>query len=220
MDDKQNPEFVSETNINTNTNININIDLEMETKIKLKYILSLSKRDHKLEIMKQPNIKYAHIYCKINQLPGQVAGPLIENYIKYKYNMIKNNSSLCIGDLQYKETNLEIKVSIGGKDNNKFNYVQLRMNHSCQYILTAYYVDTENVQTLGELFIFKLNKKNIIPLIFKYGGYAHGTIQKLGPITEEDLEDTQNDKEYAIRPKYGDKCWCDLLQFRIEEICV
>ena len=222
MDDKQNPEFVSETNINTNinTDLDLDLDLEMETRIKLRHILSISKCNHKLEIMKQPNIKYAHIYCKINQLPGQVAGPLIENYIKNKYGMIKNNSSLCIGDLQYKETNIEIKISIGGKDNNKFNYVQLRMNHFCEYILTAYYVDEENIDTLGELFIFKLNKIDIRPIIFKYGGYAHGTIQKLGPITEEDLEDVQNDKEYAIRPKYGDKCWRDLLQFRIEEICV
>ena len=29
-----------------------------------------------------------------------------------------------------------------------------------------------------------------------------------------------NDKEYAIRPKYGDKCWGDLLQLRIDEIGV
>jgi len=213
-------ETKSEEIVDINSDPNLDPDTEMETRIKLKYLLTLSKYDHKLQIMKQPNIKYAHIYCKINQLSGQVAGPLIENYIKNKYDMIKNNSSLCIGDLQYKETNIEIKISIGGKDNNKFNYVQLRMNHSCEYILTAYYINDENIDTLGELFIFKLNKMDIRPIIFKYGGYAHGTFQKLGPITEADLEDTQNDKEYAIRPKYGDKCWCDLLQFRIEEICV
>ena len=27
-----------------------------------------------------------------------------------------------------------------------------------------------------------------------------------------------NDKEYAIRPKYGGKCWNELLQFRVQEI--
>ena len=196
----------------TNTNL--------ETKIKLKHILGLSKCNHKVEILKEPNIKHAHIYCKINQLSGQISGPLIEYYIQNKYKMTKNKASLCIGDLQHSEINFEIKVSIGGKDNNKFNYVQLRINHVCEYILTAYYIDNDNIDELGELFIFKLNKENIKKIILQYGGYAHGTIQKLGPITVEDLENETNDKEYAIRPKYGDKCWCELLQFRVNEISI
>lgn len=191
-----------------------------EIKEQLKYILSVSKCNHKSEIMKQPNIKHAHIYCKVNHLSGQISGPLIEYYIKYKYNMTKNNASLCIGDLHHNETNYEVKVSTGGKENNTFNYVQLRINHSCSYILTAYYIDETNVDDLGELFIFKLNKTDIKPIILKYGGYAHGTIKKLGPITMEDLENELNDKEYAIRPKYGDKCWCELLAFRIDEFAI
>ena len=73
-------------------------------------------------------------------------------------------------------------------------------------------------ETEGELFIFKLTKINIKKLIFKYGGYAHGTKQKLGEITEDELENPINDKEYAIRPKYGSKCWNELLQFRVQEI--
>ena len=55
-------------------------------------------------------------------------------------------------------------------------------------------------------------------MIVQYGGYAHGTIQKLGAITEEALSVPDNDKEYAIRPKFGDKCWNELLRFRIQEI--
>jgi len=193
---------------------------ELETKIKLKNILGLAKCNHKVEILKETNIKQAHIYCKINQLSGQVSGPLIEYYIQNKYKMTKNKASLCIGDLKYCEINFEIKVSIGGKDNNKFNYVQLRINHVCEYILTAYYIDDDNIDKLGELFIFKLNKENIKKIILQYGGYAHGTVQKLGPITLEDLENELNDKEYAIRPKYGDKCWCELLQYRVDEIII
>jgi hypothetical protein len=196
------------------------MNTQIETILKLRYVLGLSKCNHKIEIMKQPTIKDAHVYCKINQLSGQVSGPLIENYIKDKYEMTKNKASLCIGDLQRNQTNYEIKVSSGGKDNNKFNYVQLRINHCCEYILTAYYLDEKNADELGELFIFKLNKKDMKPLIFKHGGYAHGTVQKLGPITEADLENESNDKEYAIRPKYGDGCWCDLLQFRIDESAI
>ena len=92
------------------------------------------------------------------------------------------------------------------------------MNHSCEYILTAYHINYDNIETEGELFIFKLTKINIKKLIFKYGGYAHGTKQKLGKIIEADLENPINDKEYAIRPKYGGKCWNELLQFRVQEI--
>jgi hypothetical protein len=196
----------------------INLSNNDEIKIKLKHILETSTCNHKIEIMKELNIKRAHIYCKIHQLSGQISGPLIEHYIKTKYEMKKNNSSLCSGDLQHNQTNYEIKVSNGSKENNKFNYVQIRMNHDCEYILTAYYINNDNIETEGELFIFKLTKINIKMIILKYGGYAHGTKQKLGEITKEDLENPINDKEYAIRPKYGNKCWNELLQFRIYEI--
>jgi hypothetical protein len=189
-----------------------------DIKEKLKNILGISKCNHKVEIMKEGDIKRAHIYCKINQLSGQVSGPLIEHYIKNKYGMEKNNASLCKGDLQHNQINFEIKISNGGKENNKFNYVQLRMNHDCVYIFTAYYICIDNVENEGELYIFKLNKKELKDLIYKYGGYAHGTVQKLGKITEEDLDNQENDKEYAIRPKYGDKCWIELLNYRVQDI--
>jgi len=188
--------------------------------MKLKHVLDSSKINHKIEIIKQLTLKDAHIYCKIYNLSGQVAGPLIENYIKNKYNMTKNNASSCVGDLLCNNINFEIKVSNGGKENNKFNYVQLRMNHNCEYLLTAYHLSYENLNNNGELYIFRLNKENIKNLILKYGGYAHGTIQKLGEIKKEHLENETNDKEYAIRPKYGDKCWNELLQFRIDEITI
>ena len=34
----------------------------------------------------------------------------------------------------------------------------------------------------------------------------------------ETMTYTINNKEYAIRPKYGDKCWNELLSFRVDEI--
>ena len=80
-----------------------------EIKEKLKYILEISQCNHKIEIMKEANIKRAHIYCKINQLSGQVAGPLIEYYVKNKYGMEKINPSLCKGDLQFNQCNYELK---------------------------------------------------------------------------------------------------------------
>jgi hypothetical protein len=194
----------------------------IETKIKLKQILdsSCSNKMHIEKIMKLPTLKDIHIYCKYNNLSGQFTGPLIEKYIKIKYKMTKNNSSSCNGDLKCNNINIEIKASNGGKENNKFNYVQLRINHNCEYILTAYYLDYENLDELGELYIFKLNKENIKSLIVKYGSYAHGTIGVHGEITIDDLNDINNQKEYALRPKYGDNCWNDLLQFRIDEIVI
>lgn len=189
-----------------------------EIKTKLQYILEISKCNNKTEIMKQPDLKYAHIFCKINKLNGQVSGALIEYYIQQKYQMIKNKSSLCIGDLQHKNINIEIKMSNGGKNNNKFNYVQLRINHDCEYILTAYYINNKNLEIMGELFLFRLDKNNLKQIIIKYGQYAHGTKEKLGVITEYSINEHGNNKEYALRPKYGDKCWCELLQFRMNEI--
>lgn len=193
-----------------------------ETKIKLKQLLdsSCSNKKHTENIMNLPTLKEAHIYCKFNNMSGQFTGPVLEKYIEKKYNMTKNNASSCNGDLKCNDLDVEIKASNGGKENNKFNFVQLRMNHNCEYILTAYYIDYTNLETLGELYIFKLNKENIKQLIEKYGGYAHGTIGELGKITMDDLNDKGNQKEYALRPRYGDKCWNEMLQFRVDEIII
>lgn len=205
--------FFSEVEVDKNT------EEDEPVKKRLKLILDRSKVNHKSEILKQETLKDAHIYCKMNNLTGQESGPLIETYMKNKFNMKKNDPSACIGDLCIKteeeSKNVELKISNGGKDNNKFNYVQLRMNHNCDYIFTAYYLDYTNLNQTGELFVFYLKKNNIKELIMKYGTYAHGTIKKLGKISKNDLNNNSNIKEYALRPKYGDKCWNDLLKFRI-----
>jgi len=129
--------------------------------------------------------------------------------------MIKNNSILCEGDVKYKNINLEIKSSLGGVNNNKFNYVQIRLNHNCNYILTAYHLHLNNLNKCGKLYIFYLNKLQLKNLIIKYGNYAHGTILKNGIINESDFN---YDKEYSIRPKYKDKCWNELLTYKINSI--
>ena len=182
---------------------------------KLRDILYSANCNHKIAIMKETTLKDAHIYCKINQLSGQLSGTLIEQYFINKYNMSKNEASLCIGDAHYKRTNVEIKISCGGFRHNQFNYVQLRVNHNCDYILTAYYISYDNIDYNGELFIFKISKPNIKKIIYKYGSYAHGTKNILGNITNADLNNTKNTKEYAIRPKSGDECWCKLLKYRV-----
>jgi hypothetical protein len=106
-----------------------------DTKIILKQLLnsSCSNKMHTENVMAQPTLKDAHIYCKYNNLSGQFTGPVLEKYIKIKYKMTKNNASLCTGDLRCNEINVEIK---------------------------------------------------------------------------------------ALRPKYGDKCWIELLNYRIDEISI
>lgn len=189
-----------------------------ETIYGLKNLLNNNK-NHIEEILNCNTTKYAHIYCKINHLTGQEMGPLIESYIKEKFCMKKNKPGDCIGDCKdrFLEDN-EIKASGGGKNHNSYNYVQLRLNHKIHnYIFTAYYLTNSNYMNGGELFIFKIKKEILYSLINEHGQYAHGTVSKLGKITIEDLKKDNNTKEYSLRPKYGDKLWKKLLNYRINE---
>lgn len=187
-----------------------------DIKKKLRYVLDSSKIDYKSEFLKQESLKDACIFAKVHNLTGQVSGPLIERYVGDKYGLAKNKPSVCNGDLCMNNKNQEIKASLGGKNHDKFNFVQLRLNHDCDYIFIAYYISDTNLDEYGELFTFKLDKRSLKKVIVKYGTYAHGTVKKLGPITKKSLNDLINNKEYAIRPKYGDKCWNKLLKFRVD----
>jgi hypothetical protein len=39
-----------------------------------------------------------------------------------------------------------------------------------------------------------MNKEDIKKIIVAFGGYAHGTVKKLGEITEDELDNSANDK--------------------------
>ncbi len=202
-------------------NLGIKVNYEPIKKMsyvdKLKDHLKISKINHDEEIMKQPTLKSAHIYCVINNVSAQQYGPLLEKYIinYYKYN--KKKSTECIGDCSDKDlNNIEIKVSIGGSNHDKFNYVQIRISQNVSYyILTAYHLSSMNVENEGELYMFKVSKEDLKQIILEHGSYAHGTIKKNGKITIESLNDETNLNEYAIRPLYGDECWNSLMKFRI-----
>jgi hypothetical protein len=191
----------------------------IETRNKLKVLLdsTRSNKIHHDKISKCLTLKDAHIYCKTNNLSSQFVGPALERYMINKFKMKKNKASSCTGDVCCNGTNYEIKVSSGGKDHTDYNYVQIRMNHKCKYILTAYHIDYENYENLGELYLFILEKDEMKELILKYGGYAHGVNGNLGKINKNTLEETQNNKEYAIRPKLGGKCWNSMLQYKVDE---
>jgi hypothetical protein len=193
-------------------------EMELHRVQRLKECLLSSTIRHEEQILLQPSLKDAHIYCVLHNLSAQQYGPLLEKYIISKYNYTKNNASQCIGDCSKNNKNLEVKASLGGSHHQKFNYVQIRIAQPIHdYLLTAYHLHSSNVEQEGELYLFRIPKTNMKQLLVSHGGYAHGTFKEYGRITPESLEDTKNTKEYAIRPTIHDKCWKDLLPFRIVE---
>jgi len=81
----------------------------------------------------------------------------------------------------------------------------------------AYYLDCYNLNDEGELYIFKVPNHEIKKLILDYGEYSHGSKKNNGEITLKSLNSLDNRFEYSLRPKYGDKCWNELLLFKINE---
>lgn len=98
---------------------------------RLKEHLTLSKVKHEETVMKLSSLKEAHTYCVIHGLSAQQYGPLLEKYIKIKFNYKKNKAKDCIGDCSKDGKNSEIKVSLGGATHTKFNFVQIRPSHEC-----------------------------------------------------------------------------------------
>lgn len=191
-------------------------DLDCITR--LKEHLSILKINHEEQILTCPSIKDANIYCILNKLSSQQYGPLLEKYITSKHNFSKNKSSSSSGDFSKNSKNIELKSSLGGSTHTKFNFVQIRPSHSIDfYLLTAYHLTPQNVDNKGELYIFYIPKESIKHIIISHGTYAHGTKKTHGPITIQSMDDETNQKEYALRPSFNDKCWKKLLPFRISE---
>jgi len=185
---------------------------------KLKEHLAYASVKHETRIMKLSTLKDAHIYCVLYSVSAQQYGPLLERFIRTKFNYVKNSANECTGDCSKNGMNSEVKVSVGGATHAKFNFVQIRPAHDCDnYILTAYHLCNDNVDDEGELYIFKISKDAIKKIIVSHGGYAHGTIKEHGVITNDSIEDNYVIKEYALRPAVNDECWKAMLPFRISE---
>lgn len=184
----------------------------------LQQVIHMKTVCHKRLILSEPTLKDAHVYCAVNKLSAQKFGPLLETFIIEKYGFTKNKATDCTGDCQKNASNTEIKVSLGGQTFQKFNYVQIRVHHYISnYLLTAYVLSAENVDSEGELFVFRVSHDRMIALLLQFGSYAHGTKAVNGEITAESLVDSQNTKEYALRTTYGDDCWKFLLKYRVQE---
>lgn len=173
--------------------------------------------NHKKQILENLTIKDALAYCKIHNINNSF-GNLIEHYlcVKNKEIISRNKSSSCNGDISVNGETYELKCSLGGKSHDRFNFVQIRLNHECDYyILISYHLTFKNVNNNGDIYVFKIDKENMKKLIIKHGSYAHGSIKYFGKICENNLN-----YEYCLRPKYGDKCWKDLSRFRTFDFLV
>lgn len=126
-----------------------------------------------------------------------------------------NNTS---GDGSKNGLNYEIKYSGHAKDS-KLNFVQIRPDHTIDYYIFAGY-NMHDGSKLGNGFIFKIPSHKVYELIPKYGGYAHGTIGKLGKITCNNIKGRQC--EYALRcnpnTKKGKKkeLWDEFLKYKVD----
>lgn len=182
------------------------------------YLERMDGKDLEKDIIKETCLKHACIFCVLNDVSAQTYGTLLQNYIIKKYNYTKLNSSECLGDCSKNGKNFEIKVSLGGKKHDKFNFVQIRISHDIHYyILVAYHISNENVNNDGELYVFKIDKNDIKHIILKYGQYAHGSKKTFGQITMDDLNDKNNIKEYCLRPVFNSSCWKELLKYKVDE---
>lgn len=184
---------------------------------KLAELLNISKSNHKKEILKQETLKLAMIYCKIHCLNGNF-GYLIEHYISKTYNLQRVSRNIYSGDFYTSFGNVELKCSLGTKEHNKFNFVQIRPSQDCNYFLICYYLSFENIDNLGDLYIFNISKENMINLLSMFGNYAHGSIKSFGKISYEKILKTSH--EYCLRPVFGNKLWKELLKFRVNDIII
>ena len=133
------------------------------------------------------------VLCRYNLSSNQWS-VLLEKYVKTLYNI--NKSSCTEGDgCSLNGLNVEIKVSLGA-ENGQLHFVQIRPDHNVDYYLMLAYNLHENA--LGKVYWLLAKSNDLYDVIPEFGGYAHGTIEKLGRITNDNLKG--RNCEYALRP--------------------
>jgi hypothetical protein len=120
---------------------------------------------------------------------------LLEGYIKEKFKIKKAENEVSGDGISSLGKKIEIKVSLGGLDGG-LNFVQIRPDHQIDYYLFLGYNLFED--ELGKVYWFLCPSTQLYKLIPEYGGYAHGTISKLGKISHENL--CNRNCEYSLRP--------------------
>ena len=123
------------------------------------------------------------------------------------------------GDASKDGLNYEIKASLHA-NNSKFNFVQIRPDHTVDYyVFLGYDLFHQDEAGLGKSYLFKIPSNDVYELIVEFGGYAHGTVKKLGKITRENLKG--RGCEYALRVspqckgKKNTALWQRLLSYEV-----
>ena len=149
---------------------------------------------YKNKCISEHNLLYKCIYCK-KYLSSNQWGALLETHIK-KLFLLKTPINHVSGDgCSLNSKNIEIKVSLGDLKG-QFNFVQIRPDHEIDYyVFMCYNVFDDE---LGKIHWFLCPSNKLYELLPKYGGYAHGTIQKFGKIEMTNIHG--HNYEYAIRP--------------------
>jgi hypothetical protein len=120
---------------------------------------------------------------------------LLEGYIKDKFKIKKAEDGISGDGISPSGLKIEIKVSLGGLDGS-VNFVQIRPDHKIDYYLFLVYNLFED--EIGGIYWFLCPAIRLYKLIPEFGGYAHGTISKLGKISNENLYN--RNCEFALRP--------------------
>jgi hypothetical protein len=160
--------------------------LVLEMKNDKKYFKDLCK--------KETNILKKCILCK-RYLNSQASSPILESYIKTKFNITKPLNAISGDGISPKQKNIEIKVSLGSSDG-QLNFVQLRPHHVIDYYLFLCYNLYE--ETIGKIYWFLVPSKELYELLPEYGGYAHNSLEENGKITINNIYG-DNKYEYALR---------------------
>ena len=121
------------------------------------------------------------------------------------------------GDGHKNGINYEIKYS-GHARNSKINFVQIRPDHNVDYYIFVAYNMYDTESEIGKAYIFKVPSEVVYNLIVLHGGYAHGTVKKLGAITHENVKG--RGAEYALRcnpnVKAGGPLWEAIMEYRVD----
>lgn len=149
------------------------------------------------KLIKPQNFKSLKAYlwnCLMHNITGQSYGPGTERWLIDNSARLKKDKSKTAGDAKDILTgnSYEIKFTIASLDG-KTNYVQIRPHYTAShYFLGAF--DPE----LDMLEFFVISKKDMLSIILKHGGYAHGSKKVQGDITKENIANSSY--EYALRP--------------------
>jgi hypothetical protein len=165
-------------------------------KVCYSYIVKeLRQSNNRLQLCQQEKNIVRQCLLSKYYLSSMQWAPLLEKHIKEKFSISSPTNNTSGDGCSPKKKNIEIKVSLGTMDGS-FNFVQIRPDHHIHYYLFLAYDVYFGKE--GKVYWFLCKPHELYRLLPQYGTYAHGTISKLGKITQQNLKG--RNIEYALRP--------------------